>query len=114
MIRPVLVETGSTGTVAAQAAIKHLCPFEDEADTGSITITWACRGFTIELHSLAEYLAVFTDVSISHEDLVSLIGSDLQDLGDGIAICSVAARFTTAGIDVEVRRGPVHVDAAGA
>jgi NADPH-dependent 7-cyano-7-deazaguanine reductase QueF len=108
---PELVKVGSTATVTAHAPIKHECPFKNEVDTGTITITWKCNGFTFELHSLAEYLACYADQAISHEDLVALIAADLQTVGGGVTIHSVTARFTTAGIDVEISRGAVHVDA---
>lgn len=116
MTLPTLVraDTNDAVTVTARAQIKHLCPFKDEVDTGTATITWTCAGWTIELHSLAEYLASFANQAISHECLAASITADLQALGDLIAVQSVTARFTTAGIDVEVRRGPVHVDAVGA
>jgi len=110
MSRPELVKVGSTATVTAQSAIKHLCPFKDEVDIGTIAISWACRGFTIELHSLASYLNSYAENAISHEDLVAMVAADLQTLGDGITVRSVTVRFTTAGIDVEVSRA-VPVDA---
>jgi NADPH-dependent 7-cyano-7-deazaguanine reductase QueF len=110
---PNLVGTDFQGTVALNAPIRHLCPFKDEVDSGTITITWTCAGFTIELHSLASYLAQFSDSAISHEDLVEFIALDMDALGNGIAATSVTARFTTAGLGVEVSRGAVPVHAVG-
>lgn len=102
-----------SATVTATSPVKHLCPFKKETDEGNVTITWVCHTSTIELHSLAAYLDGFAEAYVSHETLVADIFEELSEL-DGITICSVTARFTTAGIDVEVRRGPVHVDAVGA
>lgn len=104
---PNLVAADAAVTVTACAQINHTCPFKQERDAGTITISWKCIGSTIELHSLAEYLNAFSEQSISHEDLVALIAADLQTLGTGIHIQAVTASFTTADIAVEVTRA-VH------
>lgn len=109
MSYPELVAADDTVTVTAHAQVKHLCPFKEEIDTGTVTIVWTCNGFTIELHSLADYLTAFTTQPISHEDLTALIAADLQTVGRGITINSVTTRFTTAGLTVEVSRAvPDH------
>lgn len=100
-------------TVTATSPVKHLCPFKNEADEGQVTIIWTCRESTIELHSLAAYLDGFANAYVSHEVLVADIFHELSELHD-ITVRSVTARFTTAGIDVEISHGSVHVDPVGA
>lgn len=99
--------------VTATGPIAHLCPYADEVDEGRITITWITDPRTIELHSLASYLARFKAERLSHEELVALIADDLAGLGLHVA---VTAQFHTAGLDVEVSRAvpgePVHVAGA--
>lgn len=97
---PILVPVASTATVTATAPIRHLCPFADEADAGTVTITWMCNGATVELHSLAGFLGSFADTVISHEELTAVITEALRAAGDGITVTGVSVRFTTAGIDV--------------
>lgn len=109
-----LVPAAAKVTASATAQVDHLCPFKDETDEGSVTIIWDCAGDTVELHSLSLFLAAFAFEKISHEDLVGEIFARFEALAPRVVIRSVTARFTTAGIDVEVRRGPVHVDAIGA
>lgn len=107
-----LVPVDSQATVTTGGLVNHLCPHVDEADHGFITISWRCGTSTIELHSLAAYLKGFDDRRISHEDLVEEIFQHLRDAAPGIAVVSVAARFTTASLGVEIRRdSSVHVDA---
>jgi len=114
-MKPVeLVPADSQATVTAGGLINHLCPHVDEADHGFITISWRCGTSTIELHSLAAYLEGFADRRISHEDLVEEIFQDLHDAAPAIAVVSVTARFTTAGLGVEVSRGAVPVHTVGA
>lgn len=109
MNEPGLVPTDAAVTVTATAPIRHLCPFKDELDQGTVTIVWDCNGHTIELHSLAAYLDGFYAEKISHETLVDEIFYALYGLTPLIEIQSVTARFTTAGIGVEVHRDAVHV-----
>lgn len=111
MTPPGLAEAHPDITMTITAPIKHRCPFVEEIDDGTIAISWTTNDSTIELHSLAEFLGCYADRQISHEDLVGEIFDCLEVLTPHIALYSVTARFTTAGIDVEVRRGPVHVDA---
>lgn len=109
-----LVPAAAAVTASATALVDHRCPFKDELDEGEVTIVWDCAGGTVELHSLGLYLAGFAFEKISHEDLVGEIFAQFEAAAPQIVVRSVTARFTTAGIDVEVRRGPVHVDAVGA
>lgn len=104
---PELVPVASTAAVTISSPIRHLCPFTDEADAGTVTITWTCRGATLELHSLAAWLDSFADQTISHEELPAAVADGLRTaaaeshpaFGD-IVVTAVTARFTTAGIDV--------------
>lgn len=104
-----LVPADSQATVTAGGLVSHLCPFVDEADHGTVTITWRCNTSTVELHSLAAYLGGFTDRRIGHEDLVEEVFQHLRDAAPGVSVRSVTARFTTAGLGVEVSRAvPDH------
>jgi NADPH-dependent 7-cyano-7-deazaguanine reductase QueF len=85
--------------VAVTGSIAHLCPYVDELDEGQVTVTWVTGPTTIELHSLADYLARFKAERVSHEELVTIIADDLTELGLPAA---VTGRFTTAGLYVEV------------
>lgn len=114
MRHPDLAPANPNVTMTATAQIQHYCPFVNEIDNGAIAITWVTGDSTIELHSLANFLGRYADQKISHEDLVDEIFDSLEYLAPHIILRSVTAHFTTAGIDVEVRRGPVHVDAVGA
>lgn len=113
MRHPDLAPANPNIAMTATTAIQHYCPFVSEVDNGTITINWVTGDSTIELHSLANFLGHYADQKISHEDLVDEVFDSLEYLTPHIILCSVTARFTTAGIDVEVRRGPVHVDAVG-
>lgn len=80
------------------APLVHLCPFKDEVDEGSVTITWECEGKTFELHSLREYLDTFKDKHISHEHLMTLLKRDLDV--EGLTVVVISSRWGTAGMDV--------------
>jgi NADPH-dependent 7-cyano-7-deazaguanine reductase QueF len=104
-----LVPTDAPVTIVATAPVHHLCPFVNEADHGRVTAVWTCNGSTVELHSLAAYLDGFTERSISHEDLVDEVFERLGEAAPDITVASVTARFTTAGITVEISRAvPGH------
>lgn len=114
MRRSDLVPANPNIIMTVTSPVQHYCPFVDEVDNGAIVLTWVTSDSTIELHSLATFLGHYADQKISHEDLVDEVFDCLEALSPHIILRSVTARFTTAGIDVEVRRGPVHVDAVGA
>jgi NADPH-dependent 7-cyano-7-deazaguanine reductase QueF len=85
------------------APLVHRCPFRDEADEGHIELTWATAGSTLELHALHAWLASFHSDVISHEDLTADIAEHLAEL-PGIDDVQVTTRWTTAGVEVVVRR----------
>jgi NADPH-dependent 7-cyano-7-deazaguanine reductase QueF len=87
-------------TVTATFPLRHLCPFKDEADEGRISIKWAVSKETFELHSLAEYLAEFADLKISHEELTTRIFREL-----GSMVVGIETTWSTAGAEVVVTRG---------
>lgn len=78
-------------TVVTAEVVKR-CPFYDEVDTGTATLTW--DGYAPELHTLAARLASYRDVLISHEDFTSVL---VQTTG-----ASVVTAWRTAGLTVEV------------
>lgn len=81
------------------APLVHECPFKQETDEGSVTITWETEGRTFELHSLAAYLKTFAPVRISHEALTRHL-KDSLNASTGLTVVSVATRWGTAGLDV--------------
>ncbi len=88
--------------------IEHLCPVYDEVDEGRITIMWRPGRSSIELHSLAHYLAGWAEVPILHEHLVDQIAFDLNQLVD---VISVEYAGETAGMEIRfhaVLRQPVN------
>lgn len=97
--------------VTVTGPLHHLCPYKDEADSGTVTIAWRSANTTFEMHSLAAFLNYWRSKRISHEELVDEIFEQLQHLAadDAPDIRSVTACFTTAGMTVEVSRAvPVH------
>lgn len=86
--------------VTATGVLKHLCPFVDEEDHGTITVTWKVGVDTIELHALAAYLSRFEQVRISHEDLTARIASELD--ATGVEIVDIKTSWSTAGFAVTV------------
>lgn len=101
MNAPITVPCDAGVTVNANARVVHLCPHVEERDDGSVQIEWRCRGATLELHALANYLATFEQVAISHEHLVHEIREHLEQQ-PGIKAVRVSARYTTAGIDTTI------------
>lgn len=99
MIPKVVPGPPESVTMTATAPLRHLCPFFEEVDDGTITITWSTCGNTIELHKLGEYLNQFSDNVISHEDLTDKIRFDLEAL-QGIYALTVSTTWQTAGMDV--------------
>lgn len=82
------------------APLRHLCPFVNEVDDGTISIEWSTCGNTLELHELGKYLAQFAERRISHEDLTDLIRHDLEGV-QGVYALKVTTHWTTAGMKVE-------------
>jgi NADPH-dependent 7-cyano-7-deazaguanine reductase QueF len=88
-------------TVTYTGPLTHRCPFVDEVDNGTTTITWTTAGATLELHALAAWLAQFDELVVSHEDLTARIRTELADQ-EGIADVAVRTAWTTAGAEVTV------------
>jgi NADPH-dependent 7-cyano-7-deazaguanine reductase QueF len=87
-------------TLHVTAPIRHICPFRDEVDDGSITITWRTLNGTFELHDLREYLKSFAEVKISHESLTDTIYRELSS-APSIRIIDVETTWRTAGMEVQ-------------
>lgn len=94
-------------TVTATANIRHMCPFVQEIDNGTITVTWDADGWTIELHSLRAYLSTFRDREISHEELTEEIRAELNS-HHGLSVRSVVTNWDTAGMEVRCATLPTH------
>lgn len=83
--------------VTVSGAVRHLCPYRDEVDDGTAEITLSVTGGedAPELHSIADTLADYAAVRISHEELTRafyrLFHAD-----------KVVTRWKTAGLDVVV------------
>lgn len=119
-MKPPAVETVKTlltapVDVSVSGPIQHLCPYKDETDNGVVTIVWRSESTTFEMHSLSEFLAFWRNKRISHEELADEIFEQLQHLNadGGPNVRSVTARFTTAGLGVEVSRGAVSIHTVG-
>lgn len=100
------VDCDADVTVAVTAPIGHLCPFVDEVDEGTVTISWHAVGKTLEMHTLAACLSQWSACRISHEDLTDQIAASLAAI-PGIDAVRVLTRWTTAGMTVEVVAGAV-------
>lgn len=86
-------------TMTVTAPLRHQCPFVNETDEGSVTLTWTTSGNTLELHALRGYLDQFADWVISHEELTDKIRDDLGAV-QGIYAVQVETRWSTAGMGV--------------
>ena len=91
----------ATVRMSATADIQHMCPFVHEVDNGTITITWTADGWTLELHSLRDYLNTFHDREISHEELTEEVRAELTT-HHGINDVEVTSKWHTAGMEVVV------------
>lgn len=76
-------------------AARKRCPVADEVDLGDVTVAWATTDVTLELHALAELVATYRDVAISHEDFVADLAGQLA--GSGVELRSVGWDGETAG-----------------
>lgn len=94
--------------VSATFPVRHLCPFVDEVDDGTVTINWACSGSTFELHNLAAYLSDWADSTLTHEAITDRIAHDLATASPGIQLVAVTTTWATAGgsITVTAQIGP--------
>ena len=92
-------------TLTAIAPLVHRCPFVDEVDNGTVTISWRVDGQTFELHSLRAYLDRFRDAEISHEAITDRIRHDLATTL-GLADVTVTTTWDTAGMEVTCSTSP--------
>ena len=102
------VSSANRVRVTATFPLTHRCPFRDELDEGTVTVSWTTvHHLTIELHSLAHYLAEFRDVAISHENITVRILDELQTSASNgspfsVADLEVSTAWRTAGAEVVV------------
>lgn len=96
-----VVDEQSPTAVTITGPLVHLCPHVPEVDAGTAELAWVCDGATVELHTLAAYLASWSDQAISHEELTEQIRADLSAL-EGIEHVRVVTRWRTAGMAVTV------------
>jgi NADPH-dependent 7-cyano-7-deazaguanine reductase QueF len=89
----------ATVQMSATADIQHLCPFVQEVDNGTVTVTWEAAGWTLELHSLRAYLNTFMDREIAHEELTEEIRAELSS-AHGINNVTVNSSWHTAGMEI--------------
>lgn len=99
MSRVRVVPSKADVTITVTSPLRHLCPFVDEVDNGTVTITWRAKGKTFELHSLRAYLDGWKDSEISHEDITDIIRRDLS-VTPLIEIVEVRSAWDTAGMAV--------------
>lgn len=76
-----------------RSRITHLCPYREERDVGTVELTFS--GPAPELHGLADRLAVFAEVKITHEELTEMLAVETG--------ASVVTKWITAGLEVEVQ-----------
>lgn len=101
LLRAVPDETGSRVTVTGP--LVHRCPHVPEVDAGTVTVSWVCAELTVELHSLAAYLASWADQEVSHEEITRQILVDLEAI-DGIDLVAVTTAWKTAGLAVRIEQ----------
>lgn len=105
--QPQIVACSVGAMVSITSPIAHHCPFKDEIDEGTVVLAWwTDEGQTIELHSLAAYLAEWRTAELSHEDLTDRIGHDLTALG--VEVVSVETIWETAGMEVRCVTSPTR------
>lgn len=98
------VDSQAPVEMTVTAPLRHLCPFVDEVDEGTVTVTWAVDGTTHELHALADYLRGWKDSTVSHEEITDRIAHDLQ--ATGLHVREVTTAWTTAGMEVRCSTSP--------
>lgn len=103
------VPVEATVRMSATSPIQHMCPFVQEVDNGTITVSWDTDGWTLELHSLRAYLNTFQGREISHEELTAEIEAELSGFV-GIAAVTVTTTWRTAGMEVVVTTSEVSAE----
>lgn len=79
--------------VTVAGAVRHLCPYRDEMDEGTVELTFDVpAGDGPELHGLAAQID-YSEIRLSHEDMTR----SLLELTDAQR---VVTRWHTAGLDV--------------
>jgi NADPH-dependent 7-cyano-7-deazaguanine reductase QueF len=99
MKAPTVVPCAAKVMLSITGPLTHLCPFVEEVDEGTITITWTTDHHTLELHSVREWLGQFADTTITHEQLTADIRTTLSRLA-GIDNVQVVTAWSTAGFAV--------------
>lgn len=99
LLRAVPDTTGCRVTVVA--TLVHLCPHVPETDAGTVELSWRCAEMTLEMHSLAAYLASWSDQQVSHEELTLQLVRDVE-MVDGVTDVDATTRWRTAGMAVQV------------
>jgi NADPH-dependent 7-cyano-7-deazaguanine reductase QueF len=94
-----LVHDSSEARVTVRCGLAHRCPQVEDVDVGTVTISWRCTDVTLELHSLAAYLATWENQKISSEEITMQIRNDLSFL-DGLEEIEVSTTWQTAGFAV--------------
>jgi NADPH-dependent 7-cyano-7-deazaguanine reductase QueF len=94
-----LVHDSSEAKVTVKSVLIHRCPHVEEVDVGTVAISWRCTDVTLELHSLAAYLATWESQKISSEEITMQIRNDLEQL-DGLDDVDVSTTWQTAGFSV--------------
>ncbi|MFC5789574.1 hypothetical protein ACFPPE_06875 [Agromyces tardus] len=102
IVVPLQPET-SGELITVHAPLRHLCPFVDEIDNGTVTVEFRVTTTTFEAHALAAYFAEFADTRISHEALTDRIFTELN-AHDGPTVTRVSSEWTTAGMNIRVER----------
>jgi len=93
----------------ATAPVQHMCPFIQEVDNGTVTVTWEAAGWTFELHSLRAYLETFAGREIAHEELTAEIQAELSG-AHGINAVTVDSSWHTAGMEISCSTWLIRAD----
>lgn len=80
---------GDLVTVVTAKIVKR-CPYLDEIDRGTVSLTFC--GDAPELHGLAEALTLYRNIRVSHEDLTRALAETW--------LCSVTTSWRTAGLRI--------------
>lgn len=108
MNAPTTVPVEGATRLTATAPIQHMCPFIQEVDNGTITVSWDAQGWTFELHALRAYFNTFAEREISHEELTNEVWHELTG-HYGIGNVSVTSSWRTAGMEVLCSTSPTLV-----
>jgi NADPH-dependent 7-cyano-7-deazaguanine reductase QueF len=80
--------------VRVTAPIVHLCPFRDETDYGTVTLTYNPDDGEIEFHDLRTHLDEFAARRITHERLTA-------ELHNYYPHADITTEWSTAGMGIE-------------